>query len=798
VAGLLEPATARAESDASTSASAQPSVARSEHVLLASEGFQSVGVGFQSENLVAFTCGESCKEGSPQLVEPLPSEALGLKKSVRALRLKGGARLLWVRFGNDARHYSVVIRGASKSPGESAPPGPQVVLRGWAGEESPSSSRLVFEDGGLSLIFAAKEALCGREMASSTRIYDEKKGSFKGVVAPVLSGEERAKATPLLAISKSKRDGELLLKLSSTGSGSASEAVDAELDRAWDDGHEFTELVPPSGQPLKALGVIVSSPLSQPAHFWLATESTIYRVELSAGPETFFALEFPAEAVPSCVVAIQSKKPAPEIVLRVPQEVMPTTEDLVGQLQQAEPGSAGAALALRGKETAIVVGRAFPRMSTMARSRALDLAAEMPVSFRSTILVAALEFGSHVERARASEALSEVGKAAIPSIVGRLPRAEPAGRLQLSGSLAALFPAEAVGPLSHQLGRGSPAERLGLRRLVADLSDQAATRPHFEKLLVEQSGTLALPRGTQVELVRALLPKLSSFGPGARKMLSELAEDANFEEAYLLAPAVFQFFPQGRQFEQSLTAWLTGTLPKAASAVERAALSARILELLRDTEGLDLDLNREVRELISSDNPRVRRAALEVLAQEPGRVSEQELTVVLREDKWPQVRAASAEAASALSPTSETGRELARVLSKRLPRDEHPVARRAIARALGHIGDDAGVQALRKALKKDESYEVRAEAALSLGDLCDEESIESLSSYAQELGAGAMGDGPILLGLASLSALVRLNPSDLSSRVQPLLSKNVPGVLRNQVERRLQNAPGTRCSPAGK
>jgi hypothetical protein len=79
-----------------------------------------------------------------------------------------------------------------------------------------------------------------------------------------------------------------------------------------------------------------------------------------------------------------------EILLRVPVADLPTTEALVRQLSNADPGLAPFALRARGEEGASELSQAYPRMSTMARVRALEIAGTMPAQVGASVYVAGL------------------------------------------------------------------------------------------------------------------------------------------------------------------------------------------------------------------------------------------------------------------------------------------------------------------------------------------------------------------------------------------------------------------------
>jgi HEAT repeat protein len=169
---------------------------------------------------------------------------------------------------------------------------------------------------------------------------------------------------------------------------------------------------------------------------------------------------------------------------------------------------------------------------------------------------------------------------------------------------------------------------------------------------------------------------------------------------------------------------------------------------------------------------------------------------LLRKDDWPQVRAAAALALVVGKRSAHEKKSVASALLRRLRRDGDPKVRASIARAFSQVGGEDVVLALRRAFEKDESHFVRAQAALSLGALCDAGSLEELTRAAHQLAAAPMGDGPIVVGLAAVTALVQIGPADLDQRLAPTLSKKVSGVLRTQVKRRVE-ARKTRAGSCG-
>jgi hypothetical protein len=74
------------------------------------------------------------------------------------------------------------------------------------------------------------------------------------------------------------------------------------------------------------------------------------------------------------------------------------------------------------------------------------------------------------------------------------------------------------------------------------------------------------------------------------------------------------------------------------------------------------------------------------------------------------------------------------------------------------------------------------------------ESLAPLTAAVRELSRGPVGDGPIVVGLAAVSALAKMAPADLDKRVKPALGASVSAVLKNQVSQRLLAADAARQS----
>jgi hypothetical protein len=430
----------------------------------------------------------------------------------------------------------------------------------------------------------------------------------------------------------------------------------------------------------------------------------------------------------------------------------------------------------------------------MARARGLDLAGRWGVARGAPVFVAAVEFGTEEQRSTANEELKKAPKQASEILRARLSDASSGGKARLVDALVLVAPADAVSAIVPLLSNESSAQRLHFRRALATLAGSKSAGPAV-RATVEGigRGKSGAPPDVEVEILRAAGPQLRAWKKSALPALERLSQSASFERAYRLLPHVLDLAGESQPLQAAFSAWLSGARPKGASAIQRAALSVRALEVLSESARSPAAYQEQVMGLFASDNMRVRRSALIASIDEDLQAPEQEVLRLLARDDWPEVRAAAARATTAFEPRVDQT-TLERTLARRLRKDAHPSVRAAVARALGGRSGEHSRKALRRAFEKDESHEVRAEAALALGDLCDTESLAPLTAAVRELSRGPVGDGPIVVGLAAVSALAKMAPADLDKRVKPALGDSVSAVLKNQVSQRLLAADAARQS----
>lgn len=762
---------------------------RAHQVIPEGGGFAGFGVHFTDGALKLIRCDATCGLGEVEKTIELPAEATRLPRTVERIEARSGARALFVRYGRKNDYYALVLMGGPQrgnDPGE-----PRLLLKGWVGPESPGRTDMVIgsSDRGKRILLASSPspAVCGRQVPSVTRVLDPDVGRFRNVKLPVLSGEVRDRAAPLEVLDEPDLQGKLLVPLEEKSERSAAEPFDGDLKSPWQGGYEFAEFERPEGSGGERLFLQLSAPLTETKELHLATSETVYRVELPPGPSTLRAVALPPRSADGCVAVVQPQAPVSisELMAAVDWQHGNGTKSLVAQLEQSDPGPAMGALRLRGKEGASTIGAHFPLMSPMARARGLELASAWGVEKGAPVFVAAVEFGTEEQRTTAQEELRKRPDHASTVLRQRLPKASPGGKMRLVDALASIAPADAVQAIVPLLNTDSGAERLHFRRALAALASSKQGGPvvqgTIERIGGDESG---LDANVEVEILRAAGPKLKEWHKSTLPALERLSDGASFERAYRLLPHVLGLASKSKALQEAFSAWLVGKKPQGASEMQRAALSVRALEVLSEGSSSTSGYGPEVAELLASDNMRVRRAALMVLRSDEIEAPRREVLRLLARDDWPEVRAAAAEATTSLESEGKS-EDLERTIARRLRKDPHPTVRAAVARSLAKRSGEHSRRALRRAFEKDESYEVRAEAALALGDLCDSGSVAPLTASVRELGRGPVGDGPIMVGLAAVTALAAIAPEDLQQRLEPARGASVSAVLKNQVEQRV-------------
>ncbi len=753
--------------------------------LPASGDYLGVDVISGPRSLTLVSCDETCEDEERGFRVELPEETSALKQSVEKVSLGKERSLLELRYTGHQKAYVVLVLGAARG----GAPSPVVALKGWVGQDSPQQAELVVsgskDEREVLLTTGSRSVACGRTAPASVRRLNPTSGLFRPVRASVLSDVDRKKAQRIELSARDRAPG-LLLSAQMSDGDSVKAPVDTDRKTLWVDGHDEITLAWPE---LDQDGWVleVKAPLTKEEHLYVLGEGRSLELVLAPGTGTFYDLSLPDDFPKGCLTLVQPRTPASvtEVMQVSSTSKDVPLEELVSWLRAEQTEQADLAVrALAVSENAApLLAARYGGMDASARERAREVAGRMGVR-GLPIIVAVLEFGTEAERASAVGRLLDLRKDAVPALRARLKKANPAGTAHLARVLAALAPEVAAQQLPLLLKEKDPALRSELRTLLSELAETEL--PALNARLSDGS----LGNFAEVELVRALKGHLNS--PEQIREVERLSAAADFAAAYKLSPVVLALAGRSKKLEEIFLAWLSGQAPEKLSEVEQAALSFRALELLYDawpSKGM-LSAGEEERftrfmsrvpGLSQSKNPRLRATALTTWSLSPTTSPIDPALTLLSRDPWPFVRSSAARLLSAHLAGSGDAR-ISAALSTRLRREPEVESRRAVARALSQAKDEKSLRALRKAFSKDADYAVRADAAVALGERCDVESLAEFTHKAHALMSGSVGEGQVLLGLASVTALVTLNPPDLDARLAPLISEKAPGMLKAQVK----------------
>jgi HEAT repeat protein len=680
-----------------------------------------------------------------------------------------------------------------------------VVLKGFLVGADGVESSLSTSEGqdGFRLLLSEpasdKARLCGH-LQQSTRTLDVGRGRFVRVAVPVLGTSERRGAKKLAAKPDGAGRDVYLGEVPSafeTAPFSADPLMDADAARRALP-YEARQVLLPAGANIGSLVVEVQQPAPADASWdlWLWTESAIFEVDTSGvrGAPSF-VVDLPEELRAGCLaLSVGPRSPFVEVRGRLPEDAA-----ALGPAGQALAGS-GAELALR--ELALRTSTVVPELTETygslpeaARTQAESLARLAEPSLAEGFWVRQLLDGSEGEQIRGRARLGaddDDGRGAI----GRALRAAKAkDELPLAQTLAELSPAAALRPIAYRLTQRSPARRLELRKVLAELTAEPTFLEEVNALVAEPSAS----RKQKVEVLRAVAPAVRSLSAAAQTEAWKLLASAQFEEAYVLVPVVLGFGVKTPPARDLLQHWLAGEQLKLAPR-ELAALRTEILTAAAEQEQASPELAKRAVQLLEDPFVRVRASAATYLATAKVAASEEASSALaqrLRRDDWPAVREASLGALGSVRSEAKFREDAEAAVIRALAKDAEPSVRSRAARTLAELPTEDSLSALRRSLDKDESAAVRAEAARSLGLLCDQASLAALTSAARWITRGARDEADVRLALNAVTALSRLGPPDLKSRIQPLTSDSVPGPLRGRIDAAVEAGRGG-CATAEK
>lgn len=567
----------------------------------------------------------------------------------------------------------------------------------------------------------------------------------------------------------------------SSGIGWPASLTDGDTETTWAENcggsgrGEFVLFRAPSDVPLQSFDFVIRPAKREvkngigPESLWLVTDKQVFSITFPSDPWKAPGLRWkamlPSPIRTNCVAIVTEtaygNRPDAEVtfaeVNAKSEFTTASIDNLVGALAGGGPraDAAGTVLAGLGHEAFSAVAAAFEQLDEGGRRVALDVLDHAPCAESSAIYVTALLDGAEGHRLHAIDRLHRCAAGSVPAIEQAL-AGQPVGKLRaLAELLAEVAPDKAIRLLVPRM-----VGPIKTRRMLREVVGKAARSPKAQAAISELLQQTDLPTVAAVDLLRALGRQLVDHSAAAAASIERLlVPTASFRTKYLLlAPAhlVCDTHPD-------LKAQLASMLRSDPSAPLRA-------EAARTAVHLEL-FSSELYHALEDSDVRVRQSAAQSLAGYKKPKTSLALTKRLEGDEWPMVRVAAAESLAPQPADPQIDSSLIKALD-----DDSWLVKAAAADAVGvRRASVAGEPLLDLFTDKDERFEVRIAAARALGDICYDRAIDKLTDSAKRLRSPSPDPRDRAIASSALEALAKLHPSDLASRLEPLLAgKDTP------------------------
>jgi hypothetical protein len=741
----------------------------------------------------------------------VPPELRGKPVRAQVLMIGEGRRAVVVSIDHGPRAFRAVV--AAPFAGTT----PKLVFAGLVGlltgEEGLRSGPMVQvwepEPDGTRRILVGEEhesvSLCGRPAMLSPRVLHAKDLELKAAKVQRLSGEERRRARSVRAVRVPDDElnlgqGAVLTALSASSAIGAPQALtDGDVETTWAEDvggsgrGEFVIMRAPPDLDIKGLELTVRPKLrapergASPQRFYLASARELYEVTLpeDAWQHPGARYRIPLEPVlrGDCLALVLDtafdEAPGARVTLAElavvsefsPHELPALVGALAGGGQRAE--AARSVLVAAGAPAFRAVAEAFGTLDEGGRRVALEVMDQAPCSASAPVYVQALLGASRAQVLHARARLRRCGSDGGAALASALAGARPEMLGPLSMELSLTDPARAASVLAPLLNRQRAPGRRILRSALAQASRQRAAAPALRQALSDAS----LDDTARIDLLRALGDRARELEPEASRALFQLlGGQPSFRTRYLLlgpAAVLAEHDAEARsQFERMLASDPDPRVRAAALSLVRAPAKQRA-PVLRGLGDPDV---------------RVREAAARALATPSASFADAQLVERLREDRWPLVRAAAADALAQQPRGARADDALTGALD-----DDSPLVRARSMRGLAErrVPGVSG-RIRRRLLDAGEWPEVRAEAARALGTLCDGASKAALAEWAEKLANPMASPNEQMIASAAVVALGRLAPPDLKQILAPLFRDTAPTSARRLAASAL--APSETCA----
>jgi hypothetical protein len=612
--------------------------------------------------------------------------------------------------------------------------------------------------------------------------------SARAAALPVVAAAAKSGAPPPLVSP---------LSIASASGGKATALADGDPKSAWietrpNDGHgEFVTMRTGQGITVDRLRfVIAPDPPPQdyaaPRVFYVATNEATFEVTMpddaALHPGQAYDVTLPRPVASDCISIVldesYAKTKAPNVgiaeVLAYTQFDQPGASldaialSLRGGGQVAD--AASALLARAGKEGVAAIDRAWDKLDFTGRMLALDTAPASSCEDAAPVLAKGVLDTDKQLASHAVKRLERCGKKAGPALTLALEHAEATKAAKLLELFATLTPEAALPVIAPKLGAGSQEERRASRHAFALAKNGATTASlgAIEKALVTSDAKL--------DFWRAVAPRAPELADETKANLFTLAQVDDFATRWLVADAMAALAEKGDARAQSLLeSWL-------ASARDWP-LRARVAEVWPKGRPMPAPA---IARACADESPRVREALLrrgaELAQSRPDAAYYACAKSALARDAWPFVRVAAAHDLAVLPGDPSSDAALANGLG-----DTSIEVRVAAADGLGarRAKSQSGALMARLEDTKEDSN-VRAAVARALGEVCANEALPKLTSLAKDAALPQGSGQDLTLDMAAIEALGTLHPSDLKSRLAPVLDRRAPPLVRAAAMRAIE------------
>jgi HEAT repeat protein len=797
---------------------AAPGVALAEPVLPASAaaggGQQALSVFAVKGDVVAAVCATApCSAGAVSL--GVPAALRGKPTRADVVSLGSGRRAIVVTIADGTQTFQAVV--AAPLTGSA----PKLIFAGLVGlikgQEGTRSGPMVqiseaMADGTRRVLVGEQNegaSLCGRPTILAPQLLSPQDLELHNAKVQRLSVKERdaarsVKATRLPDDEPSHAARSVLSALAaSTAIGAPQAVTDGDPETTWsenvggDGKGEFVIMHAPPELPISGLELTIRPKLKSlpdgaaPETLFIVGPRDVVQVSLpedawqSPGARYHVTLEPPLQS--SCIglvldTAFTQAKTAQvtiaemSVLSELSQSQLPElVATLAGGGQRAE--AAKSLLVAGGPAAFAAVAAAFDQLDEGGKRVALDVLDQAPCEQSAPVFVAALTGKIDAQARHAQTRLARCGAAGGEALAQALAKSDKTDKRLMPLLVAQLTltdPARAVSAFLPLMDEKTVLRRRLLRSALAQAARSEAAKNAVRAALVDpKTSPVAL-----IDLLRALGDQAPRFLPEADQALKRLSlNEPSFRSRFLLLGP---------------TAVLSAESPEAAAEFRTSLngdpdphVRAGALALVEQPQRFQ----KELLHALADRDVRVREAAVQALSSPNAAFASRALGERLKDDQWPLVRAAAADALA----KHPAGAALDAPLTAALT-DDSPLVRARSIRALGDRQVRGASSRIRDRLADgDEWPEVRAEAARTLGILCDAESVDELGAFAKKLSDPMASPDAQLIATASVISLGRLAPPNLQQLLAPLSDKKAPAQARRAAALALSARDGCRA-----